>query len=171
MKSNLLIFVTKRLAVRRYNWDDEETLYEYPRQTSNKELPNEILDTIEHAKTYVEMAIHSCRMGHFPIRYAIVLKENNKMIGALSYKATPERGVQLTLMIAEEYQNHGYASEITPAAIDYAKRMEGIDNIYAFVRLGNKPAISVAEKSGFIQIDEFEADWFCNREVFRKYKI
>lgn len=171
MKKNVFLFATKRLAVRRYKLEDAELLYEYSRQTSNKELPNEVLETVEHAKSYVEMAVHSCRMGHFPIRYAIVLKETGEMIGALSYKATPERGVQLTIMIAEAFQNNGYATEITEGAVAYAKNQEGIEELYAFVRAGNVAAINVIEKVGFVMMEEYEADWFGNRAIFRKYKI
>lgn len=171
MKKNVFLFATKRLAVRRYKPEDAELLYKYSQQTSNKELPNEVLDSVDKAKTYVEMAIHSCRMGHLPIRYAIVLKETSEMIGALSYKATPERGVQLTIMIAEDFQNKGYATEITEAAVEYAKNQEGLEEIYAFVRSANIPAVNVIEKAGFILMEEYEADWFGNCALFRKYKI
>lgn len=171
MKKNIFLFTTKRLAVRRYNLEDAELLYEYSRQTSNRELPNEVLDSLDHAKTYVEMAIHSCKMGHLPIRYAIVLKETGDFIGALSYKATPNREVHLTIMIAEEYQGKGYASEIIGAAVENVKKLEGIGEVYAFVRNGNTAAVSIVEKAGFVLLEEYEADWFGNTCIFRRYKV
>lgn len=167
----VFLFATKRLAVRFYQLGDAELLYEYSRQTSNKELPNEVLENLDNAKTYVEMALHSCKMGHFPMRYAIVLKETGEMIGALSYKATPERRVQICIMIAEQFQGKGYATEIAEGAIAYAKNKEGIEELYAIIRSGNTPAICVAENVGFILMEEYEADWFGSCVLFRKYKL
>ena len=138
MKDNILLFVTDRLAVRRFKQEDAHLLYKYSREESHKELPNDIFDSEEDAESRLDLAISNYRIEHLPAYFGVIRKEGNVLIGVLSFKRRPDYNVQINISIAEEYQSKGYGTELVKAAAEYAKKHFGIDEIYAYRGEGNR---------------------------------
>ncbi|HOO80246.1 MAG TPA: GNAT family N-acetyltransferase [Lachnospiraceae bacterium] len=171
MKENIVLFMTKRLAVRRLHADDDYLLYQYSGEESNRELPNEVFDSIDDVRKHLDLVIANYRRMQYPLRYAIVLKEKNLLIGTVSFKRMPDYNIQLNIMIAKEYRNMGYATEAVEAAVDYIKDHRGVEEVYALARTENMAARNVMEKAVFLLLTEYEADWFGMVSTFCKYKV
>ena len=122
MKENVLLFVTSNLAVRRLVPDDAELLYKYSKEASNKELPNDIFESLEDAKRRLDLVIANYRIEHLPVYFGVVLKSENKLIGVLSYKRMPDYNIMINFSIAEEYQHHGYGQRAFKMMTEYAEQ-------------------------------------------------
>lgn len=160
MKNNILLFVTEDLAVRRFKEDDAETLYGFSGQISHKEIPNDIFDSLEDTKRHLDIAIGNYRIEHLPVHYAIVLKKGNRLIGSIAFKRMEDYNIQVSIFIAEPYQNKGYGTQIAKAAAEFGKEHFAVDNIYACPRSVNEQAKKVFEKAGYALLDESEKEWF-----------
>ncbi len=171
MKENILIFSTKRLAVRRFRAEDAELLYRYSGEPDKKEIPTEVYDSLEATKRELDLVIANYRIMHFPFRYAIVLKEENRLIGDLSFKRLPDYNTQINIKIADEYQRKGYGTEVLKASAEYAKVRLGLDRVYALVKADNAAGRGMVEKADFLLEKEFEKDWFGVKAPVCRYII
>ncbi len=171
MKENILLFVTSNLAVRRLVPDDAELLYKYSQEASNKELPNDIFDSLEDARRRLDLVIANYRIEHLPVYFGVVLKSENKLIGVLSYKRMPDYNIMINFSIAEEYQHHGYATELIRAAGDNVKEHLSVDKAFVCIRSSNEYARRALEAAGFSLIEEGEHEWYGTMQPICKYRI
>lgn len=167
---NVFLFMTDRLAVRQYREDDVERLFHYSQQKSARELPNEVFEDLEEAGSYIEQAMLNYRVIHYPHRYAVVLKSENKMIGTLTFKRMQDLNIRVDILIGEEYQKKGYATELAAASSEYAKQKLGLKELYAVIRSKNEVGKRLLEKAEFLFTEEYEEDWFGTPNLIQKYK-
>ncbi|MBR1470727.1 MAG: GNAT family N-acetyltransferase [Lachnospiraceae bacterium] len=170
MKDDILIFTTKRLAVRRFVQRDAELLYAYSREPENHDLPNDMFDSIEEARRRLDIVIGNYRMPHYPLRYAVVRKEGMELIGNIAFKRMEDYNIQLNVMIASKYQNRGYGAEVMRGAVEYGKKALALEEVYALMKTENAQARAAFEQAGFQMVGEYETDWYGERCPVCKYK-
>jgi ribosomal-protein-alanine N-acetyltransferase len=164
---------TKRLIIRLFNEDDAYDLFEYlsmdqtyiyePGKPINIEASKKLVKERSQEKDF----------------YAVVLKDDMKMIGHLYFKQIkPEEYLtwELGYIFNPHYHNRGYASEAAQALIQYAFRTFNTRRVIAHCNTLNIASWKMLEKIGmrreghFIQSGYFRKDendkpvWFDSYE-------
>jgi [ribosomal protein S5]-alanine N-acetyltransferase len=146
----LNIIETERLIIREFTLEDIPLITQYSKEeTKQRELPDEIFDTLEKATRQIEMCISNYNNKNFPLPYAIVLKEKGILIGDILLCEIQE-GIEIGYFMSENYQGHGYATEAIKSFIPWAKENMDIDFIYGLAREGNIASWRALESAGFI---------------------
>lgn len=80
--------------------------------------------------------------------FVIILKETGKVIGTCGAAEfdISELSIEVSYMLAPEYQGFGYAKEAVLGLMEYCYKMYGINTFYAVVHKDNKPSIRFVEK-------------------------
>lgn len=92
--------------------------------------------------------------------YAVELKEAGEFIGyvglhEIGFDAEFTPGVEIGWRLAARYHNQGYATEAAKAVFHLA-RQAGINRLYSFTAVINKPSERVMQKTGMAKIGEFK---------------
>lgn len=136
---------TNRLILRKWREEDAEDVYEYAK--SSKVGPRagwKPHENLEKTKGLLKMFIEQDET------WAIVLKENNKVIGSLGmHKAEAEYEKTLGYVIGEAYWGQGFMKEAAIAAMRYMFDEEGIEQISVYHFPFNSQSKRVIEKIGF----------------------
>jgi RimJ/RimL family protein N-acetyltransferase len=137
---------THNLFIRRFNDTDSNDLYEY---LSNPEIyayePGQPISLSEAER------IAKDRSEGIDF-YAVVLKENQKMIGHLYFKQIDPHVMmtwELGYIFNPSYQRKGYASEAARALIEYAFPKYKVHRIMAKCDPKNPASWKLLEKIGF----------------------
>lgn len=158
---------TQRLILRPYTMDDFEDLYAilsdeqtmqyYPSAFSEEKVRGWIRWNKENYDTF-----------GFGL-WAIVLKENGKMIGdcgvtmqKINGSIKPEIGYH----IHKDYQNNGYATEAAQKCKDYIFEHTPFNRIYSYMNGRNVPSYTVAAKNGMQFVEEYENDANISTKVY-----
>lgn len=83
--------------------------------------------------------------------WAVVLKENNRLIGRCGLVRQPLEGgeeIEVTYLIEREFWNRGFASEAASAALNLGFEKYKLARIVAFIDPRNTASARVAEKIG-----------------------
>ena len=152
---------TERLFIRPFADFDYKDLYEY---LSIPEIykfePGQPI-TIDEAK---ELSIKRSKGNDF---LAVVLKENDKMIGHLYFKQIEpvERETwELGYIFNPNYHRNGYASEASDAITRYAFKNYKIHRIMARCNPDNVASWKLLEKIGYIREGHFKKYGFVHRD-------
>lgn len=148
---------TERLILRELTMDDFNDLYEI---LSDK-------DTMEHypkpfdkdkVENWIQWNMENYKVFGFGL-FAVVLKENNKMIGDCGItmqnihgKIKPEIGYHIN----KRYQKQGYATEAAIKCKDYIFENTPFNTVYTYMKYTNVGSYSVALKNGMKLVDKFE---------------
>jgi RimJ/RimL family protein N-acetyltransferase len=137
---------TKRLLVRKFLESDAADLYEYLSRPEIYEFePGGVPASLKRVE---ELAARRASGNEF---YAVVLKENQKMIGHLYFAQTaPVEFLtwDLGYIFNPDYQRCGYASESARALIEYGFANMGIHRVEAHCNPKNTASWRVMEKIG-----------------------
>lgn len=145
---------TSRLVLRPFVEADAAAASYNSRQPSAREsLSDMVWETEEDAREWIEWfnaEKYNIRTPH--VALAIVLKENNRLIGFVGVgpKAELNGEIEIGWLIAEEYQNNGYATEAAKAIIWWAFETAGQEVLSAITARGNSASRRVLEKLGFV---------------------
>ena len=158
---------TSRLRLRPFRESDLPDLFEYLSQTEQRRLSgNCVVETPDDARLVLDHILDPAN----PHRsYAIVLKEENKVIGNLSMGPYPFlendpvlrdlRGVTLSYVLNERYWRRGYMSELLRAV--YPVLFEKGD--LAYIQSGyfdfNTASAALQRKLGMRLWTEAEFEW------------
>lgn len=98
--------------------------------------------------------------------WIVVRKEDDVIVGraGLSNREVDgETKLELGYVIAEEYQNQGYAYEICKAICGFVKKFLYENEIVCFMKKENIPSIKLAEKLGFNFVEDVinEEETYC----------
>ena len=143
---------TQRLILRPFLETDADDVFEYLNEPTVNCFSCMKLASLEAAKTEVVK-----RAGETEYHFAIVLKENNKVIGEIS--AYPERSdphgdtspsdtFSPCWMLNKDYHGKGYAYEAAYAFFDYLFCEKGARRIYAYTEDYNIPSQKLCERLG-----------------------
>jgi len=142
---------TERLILRNWEASDLEDMYEYAKVEGVGEMagwPHH--ENIEITKGVIKRFMENNEV------YAVVLKEQNKVIGSLGihsrtmdpcYKADVQR--EIGYVLSKAYWGRGLMPEAVKAAIRYAFEELGVDVLWCGHFMTNPQSQRVVEKSGF----------------------
>ena len=139
---------TQRLLLRLWTLCDLDDLYEYSRDSRVGPMagwkPHESIAEAEQAlKHFITQEYH----------WAIVLKTENKVIGAVKLNPDNNRGRydarSVSFVLSPKYWGQGFMTEAVLCVIDYAFRELHIDLLSAFHYAENVRSKRVIEKCGF----------------------
>ncbi len=88
--------------------------------------------------------------------WQIVLKDENQIIGGISFKGLPNDAgeVEVGYGIEEKHQNRGYMAEVLRRMIDWAFTQKGVRSVIAETEKDNKPSQRVLDKVGMKKYKE-----------------
>jgi len=139
---------TERLILRAWDIKDAEDFYEYakhPEVGLNGGWP-------PHTSKDTSLEVIQYFIKENDI-WAIVLKENNKVIGSLGLHADSKRpGIkvkELGFVVSADYWGKGIATEATKAAVAHAFGEMNLDLLSTYHKSFNTRAKRVIEKCGF----------------------
>jgi [ribosomal protein S5]-alanine N-acetyltransferase len=164
------ILETKRLIIREFVPEDSERLYLYSREEiAKKELPDEVLENEVEAAEKIK--IFKGKYPHnYPLVYAIASKEAGCLIGHICLSPIPE-GIEVGYAIAIDYQGNGYATEVVRPFIEWGKKHQKLEKIYAIVKASNTASLRTVEKSGFTLESEGKRKCWGVLQTMRVYAL
>ena len=147
-----MIIETKRLILRPFQESDAMDVYEYLNEPAVHCFACMKLHSLEEARAEMRK-----RSKETEYSFAIVLKENGKVIGEIDAmpEATAPDEDQAPLdtfspcwMLNKEYHGQGYAYEAAHAFFDYLFREKGARRIYAYTEDTNMSSQHLCERLG-----------------------
>lgn len=147
-----MIIETERLILRPFCESDAADVFEYLKEPAVNCFASMKLNSLEEAKEEIKK-----RLGETEYYFAIVLKNENKVIGEI--EAYPERGephdttspldtFSPCWMLNSAYHGKGYAYEAAYAFFDYLFHKKGARRIYAYTEDYNLSSQHLCEKLG-----------------------
>ena len=147
-----MIIETERLILRPFRESDAADVYEYLKQPAVNCFACMKMNSLDEAKAEMKE-----RSKETEYTFAIVLKENGKVIGEIDAapEATapdrdtaPEDTFSLCWMLNKAFHGKGYAFEAAHAFFDYLFNEKGARRIYAYTEDYNIPCQRLCEKLG-----------------------
>lgn len=154
-----IITETARLIIREFDLGDVQDVFEF---SANEEVTRYTGDagavkTLEDAKGIITDIWLKEYKEHGYARWAVVLKETNKVIGFCGFKCeTRFEGTDIGYRFPPEYWGKGYATEANQACLDYAKEHMELDQIFGDAVDENLGSINVLKKLGFKYKEEYQ---------------
>ena len=136
--------VTERCIVRNFMLNDVNDLYE---TLSDEDVMKYIEPAFDREKT--KEFILKAGLYETPMVYALVWKENDKVIGHVIFHSYAEDSYEIGWVINKEYWGKGIADEVTKHLVKYARKLKVSSCVIECMaeQLASK---HIAEKNGFI---------------------
>ncbi len=148
-----MILETERCMVREIAPSDVDRLYEIYAQPGMTEHMEPLYADRRRELSYTEDYIANV-YGFYGYGMWIVLdKKDGTVIGRAGIEPKGD-GAELGYVIAREYQNRGYATEVCREILAYAAETLGLTEIYARIKEENIPSARVCGKLGFQRVPE-----------------
>jgi len=149
-----IVLETPRLILREFQESDVEDLYEYAKVEGVGEMAGWLHhENINVSKRILELFIQS------KTTFAIVYKENNKVIGSLGIDKYEEdvfpefqekQGREIGYVLSKEYWGQGLMPEAVHKVIEYLFEKEQLDFLICGHFVHNLQSYRVQEKCGFV---------------------
>lgn len=143
---------TDRLLLRRILPEDAADMYEY---SSDKDVTRFLLWDVHpdyfYTQDYIEYLQERYSLGDF-YDWAIVLKEENKMIGTCGFTNMdlPNSCAEIGYVINPSFRGHGYAAEAAKKVIQFGFSSLFFERISAICMKENNASLRVMQKCGMI---------------------
>ena len=143
---------TERLILRKWTPDDAEDFYRIYTDAETmrfQTLPENYSVEVERYYLGRHIEIYYKTLG-FGL-WAVILKENNRLIGRCGLVRQPLEGgevIEVSYLIEREFWNRGFASEAASAALKLGFEKYNFQRIVAFINPRNTASVRVAEKIG-----------------------
>ncbi len=167
-----IVIETLRLLLRPLVLSDADAFFEMNNNPNvNLYLRNHIITKTDAAE-YVQKIIGEYQKNGIA-RFAVILKENNKLIGfsGIKYRDTLENNhvdfYDLGYRFAEAHWRKGFATEATLAWLDYGFNTMNLSTIYATAISENIGSNAVLQKLGF----EFTNQYLVNHTPYNWYQM
>jgi len=144
---------TPRLLLRKMRLRDASDVFAY---ASDPQVARYVLwdahQSIRDTRGYIRSMRRQYRLG-LPASWAVVLKENNTVIGSIGYMwLSPEnRSAEVGYSFSREYWNRGLATEALGAVLQSAFQQLGLHRVEAQHDLRNPASGRVMQKCGMRQ--------------------
>ena len=141
---------TERLKLRAIKKSDVEDINEYASNPKTSEyLLWEKHKSIEYTKRFVDIVLAKYRLSEYH-DWAIVLKENQKMIGTCGLTRIDEENsiAEIGYVLNPSYWGNGYATEAAKKMVDFAFNVLGVNRVEARFLFGNEASLNVMKKIG-----------------------
>ena len=143
---------TSRLILRAVSLDDAADMHEYasdPRVTDFTAFPKH--ESLEETRNIIKNHFLSKPSQSKPESFAIVFKENNKMIGTCDFWPVQGEGCfEMGYALNSNYWNQGIMSEAGQAVLDFAFENYGVRRMELCHLENNLASQKVALKLGFV---------------------
>ena len=147
---------TERLRLRLFREEDFPDFCAYILQKEQQRLAgNPEIDTETEAREEFDWVLHP---KHPPRSFALVLKEEDRVVGNFSLGASPyleedptlreKRGLSLSFVLNEDYWNRGLMTELLRAALDWVFTHAELDYVNTGYFAFNEASRRVQEKAG-----------------------
>lgn len=136
---------TDRCLIRELSLSDLPALYELydkPGMTDFVEPLYDYETELEYQKAYIENMYGFYEYG----MWLVFSKETGKLIGRAGLEHN-----EMGYMIAPEFQNLGYATEVCRFIIDYARENTDFEELYCRIDEKNVASVRLAKRLGFVR--------------------
>lgn len=141
--------ITERLILNKITDNDAEDIVEYANNPEVYATTFGIANpyTINDAKEFIEITKNAFeeKSGYF---FAVRLKENNKLIGAIDIRPGAFEKAEIGYAINQKYWGQGYATESLKAVLSFAFNELKLNKISAFHFTNNPASGKVMQKCG-----------------------
>lgn len=138
-----MVIETQRLILRTFKESDLVDFYEYMSLAETARYENFSPKSKQECEKIV--TYRSQNENYF----AVVLKENNKVIGNVEYDEEPYNSYSISYDFNPNYTGNGYATEAVKAVVNYIFSELNGRRIYVECDEGNKASCRVLEKLNF----------------------
>ena len=136
---------TERCLIRELSLSDLPALYELydkPGMTDFVETLYDYETELEYQKAYIENMYGFYEYG----MWLVFSKETGKLIGRAGLEHN-----EMGYMIAPEFQNLGYATEVCRFIVDYALKNTDFEELYCRIDEKNVASVRLAKRLGFVR--------------------
>lgn len=136
---------TDRCLIRELSLSDLPALYELydkPGMTDFVEPLYDYETELEYQKAYIENMYGFYEYG----MWLVFSKETGKLIGRAGLEHN-----EMGYMIAPEFQNLGYATEVCRFIVDYARKNTDFEELYCRIDEKNVASVRLAKRLGFVR--------------------
>lgn len=141
---------TERLILRDASVDDAEDMFEYAKlEEVTKYLSWKPHLSVKDSEKILEMLSKEAKEKDSYALKAIVLKENNKMIGTIDARIFGEglKDAEFGYCLNPKYWNKGYMSEALKAFIQALHKEHGVENVFGSFERENIASKRVMQKN------------------------
>jgi RimJ/RimL family protein N-acetyltransferase len=157
---------SERLYLRQLIFEDTPCIFEiYSDKEAMKYRGSMPLNNLDEAKKMIETANKNIQ-DHIEYRYAIVKKEDNKLIGTFLIKPITATKCEIGYSLGKKYWGFGYANEIVQTMLIYLKTVS-FETVIATTKEDNSKSIALLEKVGFCFVEQQKS---TNLNMF-EYKL
>jgi ribosomal-protein-alanine N-acetyltransferase len=150
-----MIVETDRLKIRNLALEDKKSLFEiYSDKEAMRFRGSKPFETIEEVVEMLSRTFEKLESKE-EFRYAVDLKENNKIIGTFLIKPISKNECEIGYSIGKNYWGRGYGKELVKGMLNYSKNLP-FNTILATSRKENIASLLLLEKVGFKLIPEKE---------------
>ena len=162
------IIETERLLLRRYSLSDAEELFQFRKnEEAMKYNEKRLAKSIDDIYDLINL-INSRVDANEGINWAVILIQNNKLIGMVSlHKIYKEHHrAELGYMLDPSYWSKGIASEAVKAVLDYGFNNLNLHSIEAMIDPNNSASKKLLTKFNFIKEAYFKENTFFNEKYY-----
>ena len=141
---------TERLILRKVNPDDAEDVFDYASEPDvARFVPWEVHRSLEDSREFINCVLKQYEAGK-PAPWAIVWKENGKMIGTIDYVAwyPGHFRAEFGFILSKAYWGKGIAPEAARKVMDFGFERMGLNRIEAECMAENIRSQRVLQKLG-----------------------
>jgi [ribosomal protein S5]-alanine N-acetyltransferase len=145
--SSLPTLETKRLILRPLAASDARAIFEYSKNPAFSQcLKRKKAFSRKDVLKYVSGILHKDPL----LYWAVILKENNRLIGdcGLCELNQDAQRAELSYAISPDVWNQGYATEVVDCVIRYGFEQNNLNRIEAHCNTGNAASEKVLQKNG-----------------------
>ena len=143
-----MVFETKRCLVREITTEDVPRLYEIYAEPSITNYIEALYADEAAERSYIRDYIDNVYGFYGYGMWIVVNKEDGQVIGRAGIEPK-EDFAELGYVIAREYQNQGYATEVCSAILEYAADRLSLPEVYVRVQKENAASLRICEKLKF----------------------
>lgn len=147
------VMETRRCILREITLDDLDVLYEIYRGESITRYMEGLYEDRQKEEEYTREYIRSMYGFYGYGMWIAEEKLSGKIIGRAGLDHLQLEGeiiLELGYVIAEEFQNQGYATELCREILEFARKAAGFSAICCLIHRENEISIHLAEKLGFV---------------------
>lgn len=161
-----MILETQRLYLRHFTSEDAKRLSEYRDKKEVAQFQTWSKYSYRDAKKRISYCLkHPYIEEKGNNQFAIILKENDKLIGDLFVETNKTKAFVLGYTLDSEYWSKGYAKEMVTAFFKYMKDHHHYQKVICYVYKDNERSLHLLKNLGF---EKFSESYFYDDEGYVK---
>lgn len=164
-------FETQRLLLRPFSYEDCRAFYKIVSNPDNLAFIFPVQTTEQEARDLMVAMFMKEPLG----KWAIVAKETQQLIGAISFEKLNEqtRQAELGYFLHRDHWGQGLATEAVKSISFLALYQLGLTDISIIAHLENRASQRVAEKAGFVLLRQYKgSDRYSHKmRTYRHYHL